>query len=130
VAKARLLLAQRLLHLSALLGEHAAQPRRRNFVLKQRADLIERQAELLQRQDAVQPRQLADAVKAVARRAVGVRRLKEAELIIEAELPARHLSNLREFANAEHGLILLLRAEIVRQSKRRRPTDFCFDLGF
>ncbi len=91
--------------LRALHRQHGAQFGRRQLVLQQRADLLERKAEVLQREDAVQPRQLADAVVAIAGLRVGVGRLQQAELVVEPQLPSRDLRDLGKLTDAKHVLL-------------------------
>src|SRR5262249_10106841 len=93
---------QRLLELRALHREHGAQLGRRNLLLQERPDLLQRKTELLQRQDAVQPRQLPDAVIAVAGLRIDAGRLQQTELVVEPQLPPRDTGDLGKFADAKH----------------------------
>ena len=83
----RFLLAQRTLHLRPLQRQHGPQFGWRDLVLEQRPDLFQRQAELLQRENAVQPRQLPDAVIAIARLGIDMGGLQQSELVVEPQLP-------------------------------------------
>src|SRR5262249_6740239 len=94
--------AQRLLELRPLHRQHRAQLGRRNLLLQERPDLLQRKAELLQRQNAIQPRQLPDAVVAIAGLRVDARRLQEAELIVESQLPSRDPTDLGKFTDTKH----------------------------
>ena len=102
MAQPRLLLVQGTFELGALQHQHAAQVGRRDLVFQQRADLLQRQAELLQREDAVEPGQLPDRVVAVPGLLIDMGRPQQAELVVEPQLPAGDLGDLREFADTEH----------------------------
>ena len=104
-----LLLAQRTLHLRPLQRQHGPQFGWRDLVLQQWPDLLQRQAEFLQRENAVQPRQLPDAVVAIAGLGIDMGGLQQSELVVEPQLPARDLRDLGEFTDPEHQNSLSLR---------------------
>jgi hypothetical protein len=72
------------------------------IVLQQRPDLLQRQAELLQRKNAVEPRQLPDAVVAIAGLGIDMGGLQQSELVVEPQLPCRDLRDLGKFTDPEH----------------------------
>src|SRR6266404_1020672 len=100
--QASLFFPQRPLHLRPLQRQHGAQFGWRYLVLQQRPDLLQRQAEFLERENAVQPRQLPDAVVAIAGLGIDMGGLQQSELVVEPQLPCRDPRNLGEFADSEH----------------------------
>src|SRR5262249_1268117 len=63
------------------------------------------EAELLKHEDTVQARELICAVVAIAGLRIGLPRLEQADLVIEAQLPRRHARDPREISDLEHGVL-------------------------
>src|SRR5207302_7234859 len=97
-----LLLADGLLDLGLADAKHPSELIDRRVLLENSADLFQREAEVAQGQDAMQSAQLAGGVEAVAVGRVDLLGLEQADLIVVAQHPRRHLAESSELSDVQH----------------------------